>query len=173
MGVATFLQLGFGLLSLVGQNRQLRQEQEFVADEADLQIEELQRQREVENEIADERRADRSREADRRAASLVAALSDGGGATAFNLGRFSGEVGFFEGIDLSRIEGNRRRKVEALASRQRAVQTRALNTIDAKQSQQRSNFFGFLGSAGTSLITGPGSESQKEKTRQRDTTRLP
>ena len=149
MGTAllfTLAKVAFSAISTIQQNKQLDREAAQAANQANLEIAELNRQRAEENLIAAEKKSERVREADRLNASNIAALADNGGAGGANEARIVGEVGFYEGIDLARIEGSRRRKVEALSSQQTFSRNRALNTIDNIQGEKKATSLKFLGS---------------------------
>ena len=157
MGTAllfTLAKVAISAISTISQNRALDRQADQAANQANLEILELNRQRAEENKIAQEKKSDRVREADKAQASLIAALADSGGAGGANESRFVAETGFFEGLDLARIEGNRRRKVESLSSQQTFARNRALNTVDDIRGRQRTGTFNFLGSvisAGTDI----------------------
>src|SRR5690606_22709142 len=105
---ALFAIAGIALMGLSTreQNKALAEESMAAQQQANLEIEELDRQRKQESLIAQEKKADRVREADQKTASMVAALADVGGAGTVNESRFAEEIGFLEGLDLARIEGN-------------------------------------------------------------------
>ncbi len=169
MGTAllfTLAKVAFSAFSTIQQNKALDEENRRAADQSNLEIQELDRQRDEEIEIAQGKKAERVREADRLNASNIAALADVGGGGTSNEARFAGEVGFYEGIDLAIIEGNRRRKAESLLSSQVASRTRALNTFATNRSKQKSNSLGFFGSvigAGFSIASQSTSVSDAKK----------
>lgn len=71
----------------------------------------------------------RARQADKDMGMLLAVMADNGAAGTLNESAFAGEIGFLEGLDITKIEGNRKRKIEALSSAQTASGWRALNII--------------------------------------------
>ena len=142
---------GFKLAGMMEQNEALDDEAQAAADQADLEIQELDRQRRQASAIAQERKADRVITADRQFASMIAAMADNGGHGTQNEARFGAEIGFYEGLDLARIEGNRKREIEALHSKQVAARQVALNTATRVAHQKRINFFTFAASTASSF----------------------
>lgn len=70
---------------------------------------------------------DRAREADYQMGALMAAMADNGGAGTLNASRMAGEVSFFEGLDVARLETNRKQHINSLKSQQVAANQNALN----------------------------------------------
>jgi len=94
-----------------------------------LEWQELQRRKLEATDNARSEKSDRAREADKAMGRMLAVMADNGGSGTSNESRYVGEIGFLEGIDLARIEGNRTREVEAMSSAQTASGWRALNII--------------------------------------------
>ena len=118
MGIATAIILGVSAaVSIAGTvsaaNAQI--------DAADAQGEELTRQQEETNLISQEQRSDRARQASKDFASMTVAMAESGGAAGQNEQRFGGEIQYLNGLDLARIEGNRRNQVAALQADKRSV----------------------------------------------------
>jgi hypothetical protein len=145
MSIGAIMMIG---LSLV----QSLQEQAAIEDQAEAQQDELTRQQEEANLISQEEKSERALEADRAAASALVAMETVGGAGSLNDQRQQQEIHGVAGLDLARIEGNRRREVGALQAtkKQSAKQANA----DIKASQMK-----FLGSA-ASTVTGDMGQKQ-------------
>lgn len=156
MGIETILiiaAIAMAAMATAAANKGLDKDTDAAADHANLKIKELDRQRKQESKIAQEVKADRVRQADKQQASMIAALADVGGAGTDNESRFAGEIGLYEGLDIARIEGNRRRKIEALHSEQTAARNFALSVAAQNKSQKKVNTFNFLKGA---AMTGAG-----------------
>lgn len=125
-GVST----GFGFI-------QSWKEQEAIREDAKNQMDEATRQQKEANLRAQEERSDRARQADKQFASAMVAMEAIGGAGSQNEKRAGDEISGHAGIDLARIEGNRRRQVDALQAAKNATKKSAVRGI--KQSQ--ANFF--------------------------------
>lgn len=93
--------------------QQAKMAEQTAAQNKDLAIEEATRQQTEVNRVAGEDKSDRARIADRELATLRVMSGETGGATT-TYQRMIQELGFFEGMDISRIEGNRKSKVDAL-----------------------------------------------------------
>jgi hypothetical protein len=133
------------------QNAALDRQNAAVAEQAELENEELSRQRGVANEQAQAEKAQRVREADEEEARVTNAMYDMGGGGGANDTRLTAEVAAYEGIDLSRIEGNRVRQQESLRSSQRAGANRARSEIALNMSKKKQNTFGFLAGAANTV----------------------
>ena len=129
---------------------QARAEQEAISDQAEAQQEELTRQQGVANEIAQEDKSVLAAEADRQASSALVAMEVIGGAGSANDIRLQGEIGGVAGLDLARIEGNRRREIAARQSEKKSVTLRAKAGIKASQFK----FFATAASAGLAASGG-------------------
>ena len=172
MGASLFLGLasvGLGFVQSQQQkaaiDAQVREQQR----QAQAEIEELERQREEARKQAREQKSDRVREADKQMASMLVALGEIGGAGTINERRFAAEIGFNEGLDLARIESNRRNRVDSLAASQTAAARRARSAVDIGRRQKQGTTLRFLGGA-----LGVASERfdrsrQLERTRQDNT----
>lgn len=160
-------------VSTFAQNAAIDDQSANVAESANRQIAELDRQRKEASLIAQEKKADRVREADKVTASIIASLSEVGGAGTANESRFVQEAGFYEGLDLARIEGNRRREVESLRAEQQAVRSRGLNIIQRNRSRQQSNLFGFLTDTASAGFTAFGGGQAVSKAKQTGTAKGP
>lgn len=135
MGTAALLlaQVGFSFLSSM-------QEQSAIKDQANAAQNELTRQQKEANLQAAEEKSERARAADKQFASAIVAMEAIGGAGSQNEQQALGEIAGNAGLDLARIEGNRRRQVSALQAEKRSVRDKAKGAI--KQSQAK-----FLSSA--------------------------
>lgn len=124
------------------------------AAQANAEIQELGRQQEEQNRISQEQRSDRVRAADQQFASLTASLSESGGAGTSNEDRLGQEVDFLAGLDLARIEGNRRSSSESQQASKRASRARfdtAANQANARRTGAVVNFLGSAASSGQSF----------------------
>ncbi len=162
--MGTALLVGGALLSLVSAVGTARAENEAAQASIDsqaaqtaLEVEELGRQQDAANEIAQEDKSDAVREADAQFASMIVALADGGGAGSINQARSAVEIGFTEGVNVARIEGNRRREVAAKQSGKRGSVNRLTDTNKAAKIKSRAATTRFLGSvASTGISLGVG-----------------
>jgi len=102
---------------------------------AGLQIAELGRQQEEINRISSEQKSDRVRQAEREIGMLrVIAAEQGEGPGLF---RQLQELAYFEGKDLSRLEGNRKAQVDSAQSSKVAVKQGAVNEMNQIRNQAR------------------------------------
>jgi hypothetical protein len=127
------------------------------AKQAEAEQEELRRQQEENNRIAAEEASDRAIEADKAAASAIAAMEAIGGFGSANDDRLQMEIAGVKGLDLARIEGNRTARNAALKASQQAVRTQAKSTIQ----QNNSAFLGSALSAGSSFFSLQGSQQRR------------
>ena len=138
--------LAMSALQTGAQNRAARQQQTAANEATQRQVDELQRQTERDSEVAAEEKSDRARELDREVGSIVAAGADGG-ATNFNLAASGGAAGAVAGLDIARIESNRRERAESRFS----SATSAVEENKARQQQTKntisSNNLSFFASA--------------------------
>lgn len=153
MGTTFFLifSLATKFIGMIAQNSALNKQSKAAAEQARRDNEELDRQREEATEIAQEKKSDRVREADRETASMVAMLADVGGGGTLNESRFAGEVGFNSGVDLARIEGNRQRELQSLRSQQVGNRQNAINIASENRSKALGNTINFIGGAASTL----------------------
>lgn len=98
------------------------------AEAASAQVQELERQERRERTIAREKKSDRAREADIALGTLMATHADTG-ATGAAIARGAGAIGGIEGLDIARIESNRRERAAAIRSQQISVVKGARNKI--------------------------------------------
>lgn len=139
MAIGAIMMIG---LSLV----QSLQEQAAIEESAELEQDELTRQQEEANLIAQEDRSARVNEADRQAASMMAGMEATGGAAGSGVeGRLGREVASNAGLDLARIEGNRRSEVGAIQGQKKASAASANQKIQ----QSQTKFLSSAISAGT------------------------
>lgn len=97
------------------------------------------------NVVAQEQRSDRARAASQDFASMTVALSESGGADGQNAARFGGEINYLSGLDLARIEGNRRNQVEGAQREKDSVVASANAARDAAGFEIVSTVVGFAG----------------------------
>ena len=158
MGAAALLagQLGFAFLSSI-------QEQSAIEQQVKDAQKELTRQQQEANLIAQEEKSDRARAADRQFASAMVALETAGGAGSQNEARFGAEIAGNAGLDLARIEGNRRREVSALQSEKRAVRQKGRGAIRRSQAQFLSSA---LGAGGQAFSLSEQNKAQEDEARR-------
>lgn len=116
------------------------------ADQARLQIAEFDRQQDEVEAIAAEKKSDRVRAADKEIGSIVASLSEVGALGTVNELRFVQEAGFLEGLDVARIESNRRREVAGLEASKEAAAGGARASIGLAKTRTQAAAIQFLGS---------------------------
>ena len=165
MGIETIilgaLSVGMSAMQASAQNSALEDANRAAGEQADLEIAELNRQREFVDEEAALQKSARVRESDRMHASMLVGMADMGGAGGVNAERLSQEVGFYEGIDIARLEGNRVRQSESLKAKQQFAKNKAINIGTQNKAEAKNNTYKFLSSAvktGASAF-GPGSLS--------------
>ncbi len=135
MGVEVFLlaSLGASLLGTI-------QEQSGIADQAEAQQAELLRQEELANVQAAEDKSDTALRMDKAMASARAAMEAIGGFGSINDERAQAEIAGVKGLDLARIENNRKNKTASIRASAAAVRAKAQGAIDKAS-------FDFLGDA--------------------------
>lgn len=111
--------------------------------------EEATRQQRRVNEIAKEKKSDVIRRAESELGTVRAMVGDvGGGGN--SLVRLLGEIGATEGLDLSRIEGNRSEDIESLQASKKSASLEYSNNLATIYSQKQAaitgEVFGFIGS---------------------------
>ena len=117
------------------------------------QIAELQRQTERDKGVAAEQKSDRAKELDRKIGSIMAAGADGG-ATGYNIGASAGAEGAVKGLDISRIESNRRDRAEGrFAESTSLIEENRARKIQTKN-EIRSNNIAFFSSAVSTVAGG-------------------
>lgn len=122
-------QVGMSLLQGIGAMKQAKATSAAATEQSQQEWQEFHRQKQEATDAARAKKSDRAAEADKLMGQMLAVMADNGGAGTSNESRFAGEIGFLEGLDIARIEGNRRKEVEALSSAQNASGWRALNII--------------------------------------------
>lgn len=139
---------------MIMQNKALADEASARNEAAKRQNEELMRQRQRENEIAAAKKSDAARKADRELASTLTILGEQGGGEGASA-RAAGEVGGILGLDIARIEGNRRERNEARRSQGIAIVADAKANTKAAKTKAIGNVFSFVGkSAGAAASSG-------------------
>ncbi len=138
--------------SMLMANRAANEQQRAAEEAAVRQQEELKRQQDRADLVAQEEKSDIAREADRRIGEMLAFQADTG-ATTMGIARLAGDIGGIEGLDIARIESNRKegqfaRNAEGVAINdnviQRAKETRAANT---------GRFLSFVGGTASSVAS--------------------
>lgn len=150
MGIETALIVGSLALSAVSamgaisaSKQQGAATREAAGENLALQTTEFRRQQEVVNEISQEEKSDVIRRADQQLGSIRATAGEVG-ASASSVVRLLAEVGGVEGTDLSRIESNRRNKVESLQTSKRAAGQDYTNTVTASYNKQKTEKTGAI-----------------------------
>lgn len=142
-----------GLSSANSASKQAEASAAMAQANAQRQIDELSRQESENNAKAAQEKSDRMRAAEKELAAARVASAEG-----FSMGdRLMQEIGYNEGLDLSRIETSRQNYSAAIKSRMNAAAFDANQQIKAadQQAKQASNsaFMGMIGS-GISIVSG-------------------
>lgn len=124
-------QIGMSVISAGAGMGAARAESAAATERSRQEWQEFHRQQEEATNRAREEKSARASEADKLMGQMLAVMADNGGSGTQNESRFAGEIGYLEGLDLAKIEGNRRREVDALKSQQTASAWRALNIISS------------------------------------------
>lgn len=111
------------------------QEQEQLREDSKNAMNELTRQQNEANRKSEEDKSDRARQGDKQFASAIAAMEAIGGAGSQDEARFGTEISGNAGLDLARIEGNRRREVQSLQAAKNAEKKRTVRAIKQSQAQ--------------------------------------
>jgi hypothetical protein len=172
VGLSAF-SAGFGFLQARGQANaeieaaNIRAQQ--ATQQAKAQYEEIDRQQREVNRIAEEQRADRVRKADQELGSLRVLAGERGlsGTTFFSMAQ---EVGYWSGLDISRINENRDANIAAGEASKKSAQQGALNTIQIAQNQAKVASHGVgLAAIGTGLqIVGAGVDAYTDYKNHQD-----
>jgi hypothetical protein len=146
MGAAApFISIGMGVLNAGMGFLQASQEADNQAKMAGIQAkqaaqqtlaqyQEVDRQQREVNRVAEEQRSDRMRKARQELGTMRVLIGERGVSSTTGKALMS-EVGYFAGLDLSRIEGNRQANIEAGEASKRAAQQGGLNSIEIAQNQ--------------------------------------
>jgi hypothetical protein len=105
-------------------------------EQTTAQYAEIDRQEREVNRIAEEQRSDRMRKAYQEMGTLRV-LAGERGASAQTTNALLGEVGYFAGLDLSRIEQNRKANIDAGEASKKAAHQGAINVIDIASNQSK------------------------------------
>ncbi len=162
MGISIALMavsIGMSLMSVVAQNKALGDQNKAIAEQNALEQEELTRQQEEVNDQSQEKKSDMVRKADGQFASMIVAMADGGGAGGINQLRLGADIGGIEGMNLARIEGNRRRQVESIQASKATATVGTAARIRANRSQGKINTINFIGGAASTISGGLPSSS--------------
>lgn len=155
MATATALAIGSLAMATVGTVNSIMQANaaadrasKIASQNAQAAYAQLGKQQEEANRIATEQKADRIRKADHELGALRANdfVNDGGS----RFGSLLNELGYVEGLDLGRIETNRKNTIDALQSKKQNAQLGAIEQGSAAammaQNQTTSSALGFVGS---------------------------
>lgn len=170
IGIGTALVLGQLALGAVSAFAQMGAARSAAADSAQIAAsnfqaadKELTRQQTRVNEVAGERRSDRIARADRELGTLRVALGELGASRANAISLVS-ELGFVEGLDLSRINVSAADEVESLQSQKEAARRGATDTISAGRTAYSNARTGaILGLVGSGLAIGAGEYRRREE----------
>lgn len=132
------------VVSAVGEAQQANSEAKAASRNAQAQIDEIQRQEIEVNKVAEEEKGDRARLADRELGELRVFASERGGLQTNSHIRNVQETGFFEGQDISRIEGNRSSHIQSLEAGKRAAKQGAQNAARQAVASSRNALIGGL-----------------------------
>lgn len=105
-------------------------------EQTTAQYAEIDRQQRGVNRIAEEQRSDRMRRAYSEMGTMRV-LAGERGASAQTTNALLGEVGYLAGLDLSRIEQNRKANIDAGEASKKAAHQGAVNVIDIAKNQSR------------------------------------
>ena len=136
-----------GAMAANEQNKALAAQTKAAGEQADLDIKELDRQRDFVNAEAAATKSERASEADKATARVLVAMADMGGAGTANETRITQEVDYYEAIDLARLEGNRSRENESKRAQQVVAKNRALNIGIQNKYAAKANTFKFISSS--------------------------
>lgn len=142
--------IGAGFMGMMASNKAVDEQVRAAQEAANLQIQEGDRQRKEQNRIAQEKRSERVRVADRQFASMVTAMADSGGGGHMT-DRLAGEIGMYEGLDLARIEGNRKGAIKSIHAEQVSARNNALSIARQGAHQKAANFFSFVSNSAMSV----------------------
>jgi hypothetical protein len=109
--------------------------QEAANEQAQAQYKEIQRQQEEVNKTAEEQRSDRMRQA-RAELGTLTVMAGESGASGQTLGALAQDLGYTSGLDLSRIEQNRKANIEAGEASKVAARQGAQNAINIAANQK-------------------------------------
>lgn len=104
--------------------------------DATAQIAEVDRQQREVNKVAEEQRHDRMT-ATRRELGTLRVIAGEQGAAGSLEDAMTHEVGYFAGLDLARIESNRKDNMEAGQASKKAARQGAMNTIEIAKNQRK------------------------------------
>ena len=175
MGLPVIFQLATAAigLGLAGKKRSLEQQgisQNTAAAQLQSQaeVEELSRQQgEIDRNTA-EKKSDRVREADKQFASMIVSMGEMGGAGTVNEARFAVEIAANQGLDLARIESNRRADIRSVEASKAASKSRATTAASSGAIQKKASDIRFLGS-GLSIATTTVERTRKAEAAKRKT----
>ena len=102
--------------------------------QVNAQYTEIDRQQRKVNEVAEEQRSDRTRKAQQELGTMRVLVGERGVSQTTGEA-LMGEVGYYAGLDLSRIEINRQDNIEQGEAAKRAAQQGGLNAIEIAQNQ--------------------------------------
>jgi len=122
MGIETLAAFALTAVQTVSSIRGAQQQAEAADKEA-------ARQQGEANLQAQSEKSDRQAQADRELSSMLVAFEAAGGAGSANVTRAAGDIGGVAGLDLARIEANRRNRVASLQSEKKSAAQKAKASI--------------------------------------------
>jgi hypothetical protein len=134
------------------QNRAIAQQQALANQTAQRRVEELNRQQERADLVAQEEKSDRAREADIRIGQIIAASADGG-MTVATAARMAASVAGIGGLNRARIESNRKEEAHARRSEQTSIIEENFAQAKGARAQQRNNTIGFVSNTLSSVAS--------------------
>lgn len=140
-----------GFASISAARRQADTQAAAAEQQAKLQYQEINRQQGEVNRIAQEQESDRIRKA-RQELGTLRVVSGERGVSGNTFNALATELGYVEGLDLSRIESNRANNIQAGEAQKKATQQGALNTVDIAANQAKvATMSGVAGIVGSGL----------------------
>jgi hypothetical protein len=153
MGIETLAMIGIGLTVAQGiagaaqAASAAKIQSAAIAANRDAQMQELTIQQQQAREDAEREKGDRAREADREIAALRVIAGETGGLGA-NFNQGVQEIGYYEGLDIARIESNRNRQIAAAdRAKQNVARGAAYDIASVKQQRNAAITNAILGAA--------------------------
>jgi hypothetical protein len=151
-----------GSFASMGAARSSAQAQaDAASDQAEFQYKEITRQQEQVNETAAEQKSDRMRKAAQELGTLRV-LAGERGASGSTFTSLAQEIGYFEGLDLSRIDTNRKNNIASGEASKEAARMGAAQTVSIASNQAKvAGIAGGLNIVGSGLQIGSGYYGQQ------------
>ena len=164
LAIGTFALASAGTFVAISQQaKSAKHNAEAAATAAQMRDEELSRQQKQINEAAQEKKSDTVRHAEQMLGALNVANAENGLSTS-TFDRMIAEIGYAEGIDLSRVERNRNDSITALQAQKRAGSFSAGSSIEAEAlKMQNAGLGGALSVVGSGLQIGSSAYYRQER----------